>query len=49
MTVHNKMEREIWGLIPNTQYIFKIESTVKGYDYNDYENVIFVKTPTSSN
>lgn len=41
--------RTIWDLKPNTQYIIKIEPTIKGYSYNDNENVIFVKTSISGN
>lgn len=48
LLVYNQTRRVIWDLIPNTQYIIKVEPTIKGYTYNDYENIIFVKTPISN-
>ncbi|XP_029343331.1 uncharacterized protein LOC100159980 [Acyrthosiphon pisum] len=46
--VYNQTRIEIWDLIPNTQYVIKVEPTIKGYTYNDNTNIIFVKTPISN-
>jgi len=48
MLVYNHTRREVWDLIPNTQYIVKVDPEIKGYSYNDYDNIVFVKTPISS-
>ncbi|KAL5235451.1 hypothetical protein ACI65C_002861 [Semiaphis heraclei] len=48
LLVYNQTKREIWDLIPNTQYVIKVDPTIKGYTYNDNANTIFVKTPISN-
>ncbi|XP_060851896.1 uncharacterized protein LOC132930188 isoform X2 [Rhopalosiphum padi] len=47
LLVYNKTRQEISNLIPNTQYIIKIDPKIKGYTYDDYSNMIYVKTPIS--
>ncbi|XP_025205629.1 uncharacterized protein LOC112601954, partial [Melanaphis sacchari] len=47
LLVYNQTKGEIWDLIPNTQYVIKVDPLVKGYTYDNYTNMIFVKTPTS--
>jgi len=46
--VYNQTQQETSYLIPNTQYIIKVDPKIKGYTYNDNANSIFVKTPISS-
>lgn len=48
MLVYNQTKKDISDLIPNTQYIIKVNPTIKGYTYDDNANIIFVKTPISS-
>ncbi|XP_060876579.1 uncharacterized protein LOC132949615 [Metopolophium dirhodum] len=48
LLVYNQTRREIWDLIPNTQYVVKVDPEIKGYTYNDYANVVFLKTPIST-
>ncbi|XP_001943393.2 uncharacterized protein LOC100166399 [Acyrthosiphon pisum] len=48
LLVYNQTRREIWDLTPNTQYVIKVDPEIKGYTYNDYANVVFVKTPIST-
>ncbi|CAI6363846.1 unnamed protein product [Macrosiphum euphorbiae] len=48
LLVYNQTRREIWDLIPNTQYVIKVDPEIKGYNYNNYANVVFVKTPIST-
>ncbi|CAI6369742.1 unnamed protein product [Macrosiphum euphorbiae] len=48
LLAYNQTRREIWDLIPNTQYVIKVDPEIKGYNYNDYANVVFVKTPIST-
>ncbi|KAF0753286.1 Tyrosine-protein kinase receptor Tie-2, partial [Aphis craccivora] len=45
--VYNQTKKEISDLIPNTQYVIKVDPKIKGYTYEDYANIIFVKTPIS--
>ncbi|XP_026822080.1 LOW QUALITY PROTEIN: tenascin-like [Rhopalosiphum maidis] len=47
LLVYNQTRQEISNLIPNAQYIIKVELTKKGYTYDDYSNMIYVKTPIS--
>lgn len=49
IVVDNKTEYNILDLIPNTQYVIKVEPTTTDYTYGENENTIFVKTSTSSN
>jgi len=46
--VYNQTKKNISDLIPNTQYIIKVNPTIKGYTYHDNANIIFVKTKISS-
>jgi len=46
--VYNQTKKVISDLIPNTQYIIKVNPIIKGYTYHDNANIIFVKTPISS-
>ncbi|KAL4119661.1 hypothetical protein QTP88_012455 [Uroleucon formosanum] len=48
LLVYNQTQIEIWDLIPNTQYVIKVEPAIKGYTYDDNVNIIFVKTPISN-
>ncbi|XP_022174267.1 uncharacterized protein LOC111036533 isoform X2 [Myzus persicae] len=48
LIVNNQTRQEILDLIPNTQYVLKVEPKITDYTYNDNENIIFVKTPISS-
>lgn len=47
LPVYNQTRREIWNLIPNTQYVIKVDPTIEGYTYSDNANIVFVKTPIS--
>jgi len=47
MLVYNQTKKEITDLIPNTQYVIKVNPEIKGYTYDDNANIIFIKTPIS--
>ncbi|XP_026805156.1 tenascin-like [Rhopalosiphum maidis] len=47
LLVYNQTRQTISGLISNTQYVIKVEPKIKGYTYDDYSNMIYVKTPIS--
>ncbi|CAI6376985.1 unnamed protein product [Macrosiphum euphorbiae] len=48
LLAYNQTRIEILDLIPNTQYVVKVDPKIKGYTYNDNINIIFVKTPISN-
>ncbi|XP_027837642.2 uncharacterized protein LOC114120057 [Aphis gossypii] len=45
--VYYYKRKEISDLIPNTQYVIKVDPKIQGYTYDDNANIIFVKTPIS--
>ncbi|XP_050432769.1 uncharacterized protein LOC126840846 [Adelges cooleyi] len=48
IVIDNKTECNILDLIPNTQYIIKVEPITTGYTYGPNENTVFGKTTTST-
>ncbi|XP_050547750.1 uncharacterized protein LOC126909378 [Daktulosphaira vitifoliae] len=46
--VHNVTECYLFDLIPNSQYIIKVEPITNGYNYSDNENIIYAMTAPST-
>ncbi|XP_050531481.1 uncharacterized protein LOC126900075 isoform X3 [Daktulosphaira vitifoliae] len=46
--VHNVTEYYLFGLIPNSQYIIKVEPITNGYNYSENENIIYAMTAPST-
>lgn len=48
ISVYNKNNYAFENLVPNTQYVFKVEPMTKNYVYHTNENMIYAKTTATS-